>query len=64
MEGSRRGLSEGTIRHLPGGTEKKTTKSLNQDGRSPDLNPGPREYVASVLTTRLQRSLLISEGTL
>jgi hypothetical protein len=33
---------------------RKITKSLSQDSRSPgrDLNPGPLEYEAEVLTTR------------
>jgi hypothetical protein len=39
-------------RHSPGGTEK-TTKNLNHYSR--DLNPGPPEYKAGVLTTRPRR---------
>jgi hypothetical protein len=33
---------------------RKTTKNLSQDSRSPgrDLDPGPPEYEAGVLTTR------------
>jgi hypothetical protein len=36
---------------------RKTTKNLSQDSRSPgrDLNPGPPEYEAGVLTTRPRR---------
>jgi hypothetical protein len=36
---------------------RKRTGNLNQDSRSPgpDLNPGPPEYEAGVLTTRPQR---------
>jgi hypothetical protein len=39
---------------------RKTTKNLSQDSRSPgrDLNPGPPEYKAGVLTTRAQHSIL------
>jgi hypothetical protein len=45
-------------RHSPGGTEK-TTKNLSQDSWSlgRDLNPGPPEYGAGVLTTRPRRSV-------
>jgi len=36
----------------------KTTKNLSQNSRSPgqDLNPGPFQYEAGVLSTRLWRS--------
>jgi hypothetical protein len=39
---------------------RKTTKILNQDSLSPgrDLNPGPPEYEAGVLTTRPWRSVV------
>jgi hypothetical protein len=45
-------------RHLPGGTEENHTHSYS-DSRSPglDLNLGPAEYEAAVLTTRPQRSV-------
>jgi hypothetical protein len=38
---------------------RKTTKHLSQDSRSPgrDLNPGPPEYEAGVLTTRSRHSV-------
>jgi hypothetical protein len=38
---------------------RKTTKNLSQVSRSPgrDLNPGPPEYEAGVLTTRPRRSV-------
>jgi hypothetical protein len=38
---------------------RKTIKNLSQDSRSPgrDLNPGPPEYEAGVLTTRSQCSV-------
>jgi hypothetical protein len=38
---------------------RKTTKNLSWDSRSPgrDLNPGPLEYEAGVLTTRLRRDI-------
>jgi hypothetical protein len=44
-------------RHLPGGTEK-FHENLIQDNNclARDLNPGPPEYEAGVLTTRLRRS--------
>jgi hypothetical protein len=40
---------------------RKSLKTLSQDSRSPgrDLNPGPPEYEAGVLTTRQRRSVLI-----
>jgi hypothetical protein len=40
--------------NLPGGTQE-NSKNLSQDSRSPgqDLNPGPPEYGAGVLTTQL-----------
>jgi hypothetical protein len=39
--------------HLLGGTEE-NHENLNQDSQSPgrDLNPGPPEYEAEMLTTR------------
>jgi hypothetical protein len=59
FEGSGRGLIS---RHYPRiylEGLKKTTKSLSQDTRSPsrNLNPGPPEYEAGVLTTRPQGSI-------
>jgi hypothetical protein len=38
---------------------RKTTKNFSHDSRSPgrDLNPGPLEYKAEVLTTRPRRSI-------
>jgi hypothetical protein len=50
------------LRYYPGTRlegVRKTTKSLSQDSRSPgrDLNPGPAEYEARVLTTRPRRSV-------
>jgi hypothetical protein len=44
--------------HLPGGTEE-NYGNLNQDYRSlgRDLNPGPPEYQAGVLTIRRGRSV-------
>jgi hypothetical protein len=50
------------LRYYPGirlGGLRKTTKNLSQGSRSPgrDLNPGPPEYEAGVLTTRPRRSV-------
>jgi hypothetical protein len=38
---------------------RKTTRNPSQDSRSPDreLNPGPHEYEAEVLTTQPRRSV-------
>jgi hypothetical protein len=51
VEGSGRGLIQGTMRHLPGGTDE-NHENLSQDSRSPalDLNPGPPEYETGVVT--------------
>jgi hypothetical protein len=50
--------SKALSRNLPGGTEENHEK-ISQDIRSPgsDLNPGPPEYEAGVLTTRPRRSV-------
>jgi hypothetical protein len=55
-EESGRGLIQGTIPVLSGGTEQ---NRLSQDSRSPgrDLNTGRPEYEAGVLTTRPRRSV-------
>jgi hypothetical protein len=50
-------------RHYPGiflEGLRKSTKNLSWDSRSPgrDLNPGPPEYKAGVLTTRKRRSVI------
>jgi hypothetical protein len=57
VQGSGRGL---ILRHYPRisvGAEEKLQKNLSQDSRPPsrDLNPGPLEYEAGMLTTRPQR---------
>jgi hypothetical protein len=54
VEGSGRGLIQGTTWHLPGGTEENHEKTFSHDSQSPgwDLNPGPPEYEAGVLTSR------------
>jgi hypothetical protein len=53
MKGSGRGVMQGTIPPLEWGTEE-NNENLNQDSRFPgrDLNPGPPEYEAAVLTIR------------
>jgi hypothetical protein len=45
------------FRHFPGGTEK--NQNVSQHSLSPgrNLNPGPPEYEAGVLTTRPRRSV-------
>jgi hypothetical protein len=45
---------------------RKKTKNLSQFIRSPgrDLNPGPPEYEAEVLTTRPRRSMADIEGSI
>jgi hypothetical protein len=44
----------------------KTTLNLSQGSRSPmrDLNPGPPEYEAGVLTTGPRRSAVVFGGTI
>jgi hypothetical protein len=55
------------LRHLPGGSEENhgTTKTLNQDRRSPcrDLDTGPPEYEVGVLTTLPRRSIIAAQMT-
>jgi hypothetical protein len=51
-----------TLRYYPGiylEVLRKTTRNLSQHGRSPsrDMNPGPPEYEAGVLTTWRRRSV-------
>jgi hypothetical protein len=59
VEGIGRDLIEVLSRHLPwgGGTEE-NTKNLSQGiwFRGVNMNPGPTEYKAGLLTTRLRRS--------
>jgi hypothetical protein len=45
---------------------RKTTKALSQDSRysDQDMNPGPPEYEAGVLTTRARSSVCSSEDSL
>jgi hypothetical protein len=52
------------LRYYPGIFLKrlrKTTKNFSQDSRSPgrEMNPGPLEYEAGMLTIRPRRSVLI-----
>jgi hypothetical protein len=51
-------------RHLPGGIEK-NHKNLTQDSQAlgPDLNLGPSEYEAGVLTTQPERLVNQSDKT-
>jgi hypothetical protein len=60
VEGSGRGIMKGTVTEFTGGT-KKNHETPQRDSRSPGriLNPGPLEYEAGVLTTRLRRSVLL-----
>jgi hypothetical protein len=48
---------------MHGGTNE-NHKDNNEDSRSPDisLNPGPPEYQTGALTTRVRRSVTISQG--
>jgi hypothetical protein len=61
MEWSDRGLIKELSRHLPGRTEE-NHEQLSQDSRSPsqDLNAGPQEYEAGVVSTRPRRSVIAS----
>jgi hypothetical protein len=60
LEGSCRGLIVRYCRSIILEKMRKTTKTLNQDSRSPsrDLKQGLSEYKAGVLSTRPQRSVL------
>jgi hypothetical protein len=60
VEGSGRGLTKGAIPSFARGTEESYEKPQSgYPASEPNLNPGPTEYGAGVLTTRPTRPFIL-----